>query len=117
MGYLNDELLTAPADALVIPMTDDFSQAIEFSTGLRALGIRTQIYCEQKKFKAKISYADKLKIPYAAFLGEDEIAKNAVTVKNLRTGEQETLPYGAAAEKIRSGVGALSRGTVIKPKD
>ncbi|MGE4484897.1 MAG: histidine--tRNA ligase [Oscillospiraceae bacterium] len=116
-GYLNDGLLTAPADALVIPMTDDFSQAIAFSTMLRALGIRTQLYFEQKKFKAKISYADKLKIPFAVFLGEDEIAKNAATVKNLRTGEQETLPYEDAVNKIKSGIEDMSCGTVLKPKD
>ena len=45
------------------------------------MGVRTQLYFEQKKFKAKISYADKLMIPYAVFLGEDEIANNTATVK------------------------------------
>ena len=57
---------------------------IAFASRLRQAGIRTQLYTEQKKFKAKVSYADKLNIPFAVFLGEDEIKAGAATVKNLR---------------------------------
>jgi histidyl-tRNA synthetase len=81
----------APADVLVIPMTDDLAPAIRTSAVLRAAGIRTQIYLEKKKFKAKIGYADKLHVPYALFLGEDEINQGVVTVKDMATGEQQTL--------------------------
>ena len=89
MDYLNDNSVFG-ADVLVIPMTGDLSCAIQVSTRLRNSGIRTQIYFEQKKFKHKIGYADKLRIPYAAFIGEDEIASGKVTVKNMKTGEQRT---------------------------
>ena len=85
-GYLNEDLLTAPADVLVLPMTDDLSPAIALATALRQAGIRTQIHAEKKKFKQKLSYADKLSIPYAVFLGEDEIAQGKATVKDLATG-------------------------------
>ena len=70
-GYLNDALLTAPADVLILPMTQDLSPAISLATTLREAGVRTQLYTEQKKFKAKMNYADKLGIPYVSFLGED----------------------------------------------
>ena len=79
-GYLNAELPTAPAQVLVLPMTTDLQPAIAFATRLRQAGIRTQVYAEQKKFKAKMSYADKLGIPYVAFLGEDELAQGLVPV-------------------------------------
>jgi len=102
--YLNDKLLAAPADALVLPMTDDWGPAIAFATALRTVGLRTQIYGEDKKFKAKMSYADKLGIPYVVFLGEDEIAQNKVTVKDMITGEQETITAREAAERIAAGV-------------
>ena len=100
MDYLSDGA-SAGADVLVIPMTEDLSYAIGVSTTLRGLGIRTQIYFEKKKFKHKIGYADKLGIPYAAFIGEDEVAAGKVTVKNMRTGEQttDTLEVVAAAMK------------------
>ncbi len=110
---LSDTLNTAPADALILPMTADLSPAIRLATAFREQGIRTQLYLEQKKFKAKMSYADKLAIPYAVFLGEDEIAQGLCSVKDLRTGVQETLSPEAAAEKIRAGIDALNQGKVI----
>ncbi len=83
-GMLNPEMDTAPADVLILPMTEDLTPAVSFAAGLRQAGIRTQLYTEQKKFKAKMSYADKLNIPFVVFLGEDEIRAGAATVKNLR---------------------------------
>ena len=104
-GLLNPELPTAPADVLVLPMTEDLAPAITFATQLRQAGIRDQLYTEAKKFKAKMSYADKLRIPFVAFLGEDEVQKQAVSIKNMADGAQETLP---AAQAIAHIQGALA---------
>ena len=110
---LNDALPTAPADILVLPMTDDLSPAVTLSTALRAAGIRTQLYCEAKKFKAKMSYADKLGVPYVALLGEDEIAAGKVAVKDMRSGEQALCTTDEAIARIREGVAALESGKII----
>ena len=110
---LNGDMNTAPADALILPMTADLSPAIRLATAFREQGIRTQLYLEQKKFKAKMSYADKLTIPYAVFLGEDEIAQGKCSVKDLRTGVQETLTPAEAAAQIQAGIEALNQGKVI----
>ena len=112
-GYLNDQLNTAPADVLILPMTDDLSPAIALATTLRAAGIRTQIHGEQKKFKQKLSYADKLAVPYALFLGEDEINAGAASVKDLRTGQQQKLTPEQAVEYIKAGLDKLNQGTPI----
>ena len=112
-GMLNDALPTAPADCLLLPMTDDLSAAVRLATALRQAGIRTQLYSEQKKFKAKMQYADKLGIPYVIFLGEDEIARGECSVKELRTGEQVSLPVDGAIAHIRAGIAALASGSVI----
>ena len=113
-GYLNDELLTAPADVLILPMTEDLTEAIGLATFLREQGIRCQTHCEKKKFKAKISYADKLGIPYVIFLGEDEINAKKAAVKNMKTGAQEVLGYAEAAELIRKGIEEMESGTPIR---
>ena len=115
-GMLNDALPTAPADCLLLPMTDDLSAAVRLATALRQAGIRTQLYSEQKKFKAKMQYADKLVIPYVIFLGEDEIARGECSVKELRTGEQVSLPVDGAIAHIRAGIAALASGSVIIEK-
>ena len=99
-GYLNEEMVTAPADVLILPMTQDLAPAISFATQLRQAGVRAQLYTEQKKFKQKMTYADKIGVPYVAFLGDDEISQNAVSVKDMTTGQQETLPVDQAVDTI-----------------
>ena len=113
-GMLSDETVSAPADALVIPMAEELGYAIAAATALRDAGIRTQLYCEQKKFKAKMSYADKLGIPYVILIGEDEIAENVVAVKNMQSGNQEKLSFSDAAALIRKDMDERAKAAVIK---
>ena len=115
-GYLNDQLNTAPADALILPMTEDLSAAIALATQLRNAGVRTQLYGEQKKFKQKMSYADKLGVPYVIFLGEEEIASGVAAVKNMRTGEQVKLSPDEAVKLIQSGLEQLNQGAPVVDK-
>ena len=113
-GMLNPELPTAPADVLILPMTEDLSAAIAFATELRASGIRAQLHCEEKKFKQKISYADKLGIPYVVFLGEDEISAGVIACKDMSTGEQTKLDPKATIYRIKAGLDTRNQGTVIR---
>ena len=113
-GMLNPELPTAPADVLILPMTEDLSAAIALATRLRENGIRTQLHCEEKKFKQKIAYADKLGIPYVIFLGEDEISAGVVACKDMATGEQTKLDAAATIYRIKAGLDARGGGTVIR---
>jgi len=115
-GYLNADRNTAPADALILPMTEDLAPAIALATTLRAAGIRTQIHAEQKKFKQKIGYADKLAIPYAIFLGEDEISQGVAAVKDMTTGEQVKLAPNQAVAHIQAGLAKRNAGTPILDK-
>ena len=89
-GMLNGDLPTAPADVLILPMTEDLSAAVTLATKLRDAGVRTQLYTEQKKFKAKMNYADKTGVPYVVFLGEDEVKNNVIACKDMTSGEQTT---------------------------
>ncbi len=113
-GMLSDQMVTAPADVLVIPMSDDLQAAIQTATALRDAGIRTQLYTEKKKFKARIGYAAKLGIPYAIFLGEDEIAQGVVSCKDLAAGQQQTLPVEQLIPQLKAALAARSSGTVIR---
>ena len=113
-GLLSDEIVTAPCDALVIPMTEDAGFAISAATALRTGGVRTQLYGEKKKFKAKMSYADKLKVPFVVLVGEDEINEGVLSVKNMQTGEQVKLSPADAAEHIAAVIKERNSGAVIK---
>ena len=57
---------------------------------------------EQKKFKKKMEYADKLHIPYTVFIGEDEIKEGKISVKNMTSGEQSMMTIAEAAELIKN---------------
>ena len=113
-GYLNPDVLTAPADVLVLPMTGDLSPAITAATALRNHGIRTQIHAEKKKFKQKLSYADKLGVPYALLLGEDEIAQGKVALKDLTTGQQQLVTVEEAAALVAAGLVEKNSGAPIR---
>ena len=99
-GMINNTVLTAAADVLVIPMTDDLSHAVSLASSMRETGLRVQIYGEDKKLKTKVAYADRQGIPFVVFLGEDEISKNQITVKDLSGGSQTT----ASASILTAGI-------------
>lgn len=113
-AMLSDDIVTAPCDALIIPMTEDLSKAVAAATLLRDAGIRTQLYSENKKFKAKMSYADKIGVPYVVFIGDDEIAAGVVKVKNMVSGEQTKINPEAAAEMIKTDIFERSLSKIIK---
>ena len=113
-GLLNPAIPSAPADALVLPMTADPAPAIALAEALRSHGIKVQLYGEQKKFKQKMAYADKLGVPYAVLLGEDEIAENVCSVKDMRTGEQVKLPVSEAAAHIAKGVNCENIAIILE---
>ncbi len=114
-GLLNPGLPSAPADVLVLPMTAEPSPAIALAETLRSSGLRVQLYGEQKKFKQKMAYADKLGVPFAVLLGEDEIAESVCSVKNMVTGQQVKLSAADAAAHIRTSL-AESSGPLILEK-
>ena len=76
---------------LVIPMLDDMEFPIKVASKLRANGINTEVYLNDKKLKAKMKYADKLQIPYVIVVGDDEVKSGIVKVKNMQTGEEKEM--------------------------
>ena len=94
-------------------MTEELSEAIALATRLRSEGIRVQLYAEQKKFKQKMNYADKLGVPYVMFLGEDEIKAGIVACKDMVSGEQTKLDFSATLERVKEGLAARESGSVI----
>ena len=89
------------SDVLVISTSDDVSECLPIANTFRKEGINTEVYMNDKKMKAKFKYADKLKIPYVAIIGEDELKENKVSLKNLVTGKQDTINVQEAVEILK----------------
>jgi histidyl-tRNA synthetase len=64
---------------------------LPFIQKVRQAGISAELYPEAAKMKKQMGYADTKKIPFVAIAGENEIAENKITLKNMITGEQKAV--------------------------
>lgn len=78
------------------------ADAIAVATALRAAGVRTEIHADPAPLKKQLQYANTIGVPFAVVLGQSEVAAGVVTLKDLASGEQATLPVAAAAERVSS---------------
>ncbi len=75
--------------------------ALGYVKALRGAGISAQLYPDAAKMKKQMSLANDEKIPYVAIIGESELADGTVTLKNMATGEQQSVKGGELADHIR----------------
>ena len=80
------------------------ADSIGLASELRKAGIPAEVYLETRKLKQQFSYADKLGIPFVAILGEDEIAKGKIALKDMATGEQVDLSLREVVERVIGGI-------------
>jgi histidyl-tRNA synthetase len=92
---------SASADALVTVWSDETAgESIRFASALRKVGLRATVYPEPDKLGKQIKYADSINVPWVCLLGETELADGTVTLKNMKTGEQETCARSDAPAKL-----------------
>ncbi len=87
--------------AIIIPMGNTIDNCIELSNILRNNNIPNIVYFEEGKLKNKFAYASKLNIPYAILIGEDEVANNNYTLKNLYEFKQEQFSLDELIKKLK----------------
>jgi histidyl-tRNA synthetase len=73
---------------------------IPILAGLRKVGLIVELYPEAAKLKKQMAYADTNKIRYVVLAGENEISTEKLTLKNMITGEQQTISVGELATTI-----------------
>ena len=73
--------------------TEESVVAYQWVSKLVASGIRAELYPDASKLKKQFDFADKKGIGFLALVGTNEMAANAIPVKNLATGEQTTLDF------------------------
>lgn len=80
---------STPADVMVTVWSEDtVSESLKLAAELRSQGLRVTVYPEPDKLGKQIKYADQIKVPYVCVLGETELAEGNVTVKIMKSGEQ-----------------------------
>ena len=87
--------------ALIIPFSDsNIKYSMNIAKALRDNNINCEVYLEDKAFKKKMNYANRLNIPYVCIIGDDEENSNMVTIKNMETGEQKTVSKESILENL-----------------
>lgn len=89
------------AQLLIIPMDDQLDKAIEASARFRQSGISAMVYSEQAKPAKAFKYANRLKVPFVAIIGGQEVSQGKISVKNMMTGVQQLTTVSEAIELIQ----------------
>ncbi|MDR1778784.1 MAG: histidine--tRNA ligase [Clostridiales Family XIII bacterium] len=94
-----------PAAAIVLPMDERATAyAIEVSAALRAGGLNTLLYTEGGALKKKLRYANQLGVRYAIVLGETETTERTLSIKDMQSGESQTVPFDKIPAFIENSV-------------
>ena len=76
----------------IIPMNTEI-ESLKLANEIRNLGYNVEIEMNNRKFKKSMDYANKEKIPYVIVLGEDEVSKKSLNIKNMFSGEQREITF------------------------
>lgn len=99
------ELLKIPsaiADAFVVYLPETIAESARITRDLRDQGLNVDLsVLDSKGIGAQLKYADRRGIPYAIIAGSDELGRDAVSLKNLSTGDQSEVPVAVLAETLR----------------
>ncbi len=103
-----DELELFPADSpaalrVLLIAFDEESHDYAFRqlTSLRAAGIHADLYPEPAKLKKQMKYANQRGVPYVILIGDDEVRSDQLTLKNMKSGEQLSLPLADIIERLK----------------
>jgi histidyl-tRNA synthetase len=86
------ELVASPADVMVTVWNEDsIADSLTLASELRKEGLRVDLYPEADKMGKQFKYASSRDIPFVAIIGEDERARGGVAIKNMKSGEQQSV--------------------------
>lgn len=96
-------LRTGP-DVLLCWMGIQPAQALQVARTLRTQGLRVEVYPQPAKLGKQLQYADSpgIKAPFAAIIGDQELADGTVTLKNLASGKQQSVPLDQVAAALEA---------------
>jgi len=101
-GLLEGDAPSTLTKVLVVPMDETCNEySIKVANILREEGIVSEVHFEEAKVGKKLNYANKLDIPYVILIGEDEIRRQMVSLKDMKTGDQELITIEEAIKTVK----------------
>ena len=77
------------------------AHCLQLAAAIRKAGISAEVYPDSVKMKKQMSYANAHHVPFVALVGETEMAEGKVALKNMETGEQQSLTIDEVIETIK----------------
>jgi len=100
-NLLPDGIGKSPAQVLVTVFGDEqINASISIAAELREHGIKVNCYPEAAKLGKQFKFADRIDVDFVIVLGPDEISNNLVTLKHLKTGDQQTISRSEVVSTI-----------------
>jgi len=97
------EVARGAVDVMVALWNEETREhSLSLASTLRAAGVRVDVYPDADRLGKQFKYASSQQVPFVAILGDDERARGEVSVKDLRTGEQQGVPRSEVAAFITS---------------
>jgi histidyl-tRNA synthetase len=101
-GMFPPELEQNSADVMVTIWNEEsIAESLKLASELRKSGLRVLVYPEADKMAKQFKYAGQINVPYVCVLGDNELAENKVSLKNMKTGEQEVVGREEVAGKLK----------------
>lgn len=88
VGAIQYDNRCTPTEILFIPMSDTVQYTLEKATEFRKAGYAVEVYMNDGKMAKKLTYANKLGIPYVAIIGGDEMTQGVFKIKDMASGQQ-----------------------------
>ena len=97
------ELVSSPADVMVTIWNEDsVGESVALATELRSKGLRVDVYPETDKMGKQFKYASARGIPFVAIVGDDERARGEVAIKDMKSGEQQSIKRDDVANALQN---------------
>lgn len=93
IGFIDRYNIENNIDYLILPIGDTIEYCGEVLKSLGEKGYKSSIYFEEESLKKKMSYANKLGVSNVILIGEDEIKKKRVKIKNMNSGDIISIDY------------------------
>ncbi|MBY0754168.1 histidine--tRNA ligase [Clostridium sardiniense] len=93
IGFIDKYEMKKELDYLIIPIGDTIEYSLEVMKYIQQNGKKTTVYFEDDSLKKKMNYANKIGVKNVILIGEDEVRKNKVNIKNMISGESKSIDY------------------------
>lgn len=101
LGLFPEELNSSTRAIFLNLGGEEEAASLRLLRQLRQEDIAVEIYPEAAKMKKQMEYANRRQIPYVVIIGSQELAEEVATVKNMATGEQQTVAFGELAALLK----------------